>query len=226
MTQLPSRNRIRTWAAVGTLGFLTYLAPQHPAAALLPERQSAISQRPPSEEVRANSIKVRKELVSFLSIWLLKKDTKSSLRFFADSAFSNQAMLSADCAGYMKEINRLSRKGFEAGLRQFLADFEKGVAGNSLDEILVPKGLADVEINDGKSVLNDPMNDGFMLVHIGQSETSGLPGSAQSQAFLKKNFPASGYYAAVVPIHDGFVYFLWIEDKGNWRIYHADLVCQ
>ncbi len=165
---------------------------------------------------------VRNDVQSFLTAWLVNRNLEQAKRSFAAAAFSNEAMLQAPCADYIKPGDRGSATARRAGVEEFLKDFLPPRQVSSLGEVLSRDALSALVDQLGTRIVNDPKVDLFAVARL---TTAQLPvGEARDAEYLRRNLPPR-FYASFVPIGQGMIYFLWVPQGNDWRIYHASLVC-
>ena len=165
---------------------------------------------------------VRDSVRAFLSSWLVDRDTDKATRSFGESAFKNESMLQESCAGYIKPEERGSEVARRAGIKKFLQDFLPVKAPRSLGDVLDRTSLAPMTEQLGKKLVNDPNADLFALAELAAGEVP--TSNSEEAAYLRKHLPPK-FYASFVPVGQGMVYFLWVPKGGQWRIFHASLVC-
>lgn len=166
--------------------------------------------------------RVRDGVQSFLTVWLVDRNLEKATAAFGAAAFSNEAILQAPCADSIKPEDRGSESARRAGVQKFLQDFmpQKRVA--TLREVLSRDAMSALMDQLGTRLVNDPKTDLFALAKL---TTEQLPvGESRDTEYLRKNLPSS-FYVSFVPVGQGMIYFLWVPQGSDWRIYHASLVC-
>lgn len=166
--------------------------------------------------------RVRDYVRSFLTVWLVERDVERAKAWFGAAAFSNEAILQASCAGYIRPEDRGSENARRAGVQKFLRDFLPQEPVTALSEVLGRDAIAPLVDQLGTRVANDPKLDLFVLARLGAAE---LPvGEARDLDYLRKNLPSISY-VSFVQVGQGMIYFVWIPQGSEWRIYHASIVC-
>ncbi len=185
-----------------------------------------VRHQPPAQESAERNMTeqqlVRDSVQVFLSSWLIDRDADKAIRSFGEGALKNESMLQESCASYIKPEERGSEVARRAGIKKFLRDFLPGKAPRSLGDVLDRASLAPMTEQLGNKLVNDPNTDLFALAELtaGEVPTS----NSEEAAYLKKHLPPK-FYASFVPVGQGMVYFLWVPEGGQWRIFHASLVC-
>jgi hypothetical protein len=166
---------------------------------------------------------VQRDLKEFISV-ISKGDNGKAISYFSENAFSNEAMFSESCAGFIKDSDRKSRAAIKAGVIQFIGEFEKTLMAEtqSLDG---RSHFAEFASHLGHKACNDAIADGFALIRLQSSEIRKFSDNEAGNKFLEKNLLSKELIVSFVPIGEGICYFFWIKENDRWRIYHADLVC-
>lgn len=166
--------------------------------------------------------RVRNDVQSFLTAWLVDRNLEKAKSWFGEAAFTNEAILQAPCASYIKSDDRGSETARIAGVQKFLQDFLPQERAASLGEVLSRDASSALVDQLGTRPVNDPKVDLFVLAKL---TTEQLPIDKSCVAdYLRKTLPSS-FYVTFVPVDRGMVYFLWVPQGSDWRIYHASLVC-
>ncbi len=168
-------------------------------------------------------LSVQRDLKDFICA-ISKGDDGKAMSYFSENAFSNEAMFSESCAGYIKDSDRKSRAAIKAGVLKFLGDFEKTLMAGTHSPADRSR-FAEFTNQLGDKVRNDAVADGFALICLQSSEISTFSDNEAGNKFLEKNLPSTELIVSFVPIGEGMCYFFWIKENGQWRIYHAGLVC-
>ena len=166
--------------------------------------------------------RVRDSVRYFLTVWLVERDLEKAKASFGAAAFRNEAILQASCAGYIRPEDRGSENARRAGVQKFLQKFLPQKPVTALSEVLDGNAIAPLVDQLGTRVANDPKLDLFVLARLRAEE---LPvGEARDVDYLRKSVPSSSY-VSFIPVGQGMIYFVWIPQGSEWRIYHASLVC-
>lgn len=179
--------------------------------------KTSVHNSPPSEIE-----KLRAQVTGFLGAWLVAHDVKKSLLFFSTQAFSNETMLQADCGGYIKDEQRQDQQAIQSGVERFLRDFAVGAKGRSLREQLNISRLAQPGSLKG---LNELKQDKYLLVKLGADDLGQLIDNPRVVDRLRSKLKSENFYFSLIAVKESVFYFLWEQDAGQWRIYHADLIC-
>jgi len=183
------------------------------------------SKAPAPKAARVNMTeqqRVRDDVQSFLTVWLVDRDIEKAKASFGASAFGNEAILQAPCAGYIKPEDRGSETARRAGIQKFLQDFLPKKPATTLGEVLSSEAISVLVDQLGCKLANDPKADLFVLARLTVEQ---VPASESRDAdYLRKNLPSS-FYVSFIPIGHGMLCFLWIPQGNDWRIYHTSLVC-
>jgi hypothetical protein len=166
--------------------------------------------------------RVRNAVQSFLTVWLVDQDLEKAKSSFGAAGFTNEAMLQASCAGYIKPDDRGSETARRAGVQKFLQDFLPQKRAATLGEVLSREPISALVEQLGTKLVNDPKVDLFVLARL---TTEQLPiGESGDADYFRRTLPPS-FYVSFVPIGQGMIYFVWVPQGSDWRIYHASLVC-
>lgn len=166
--------------------------------------------------------RIRDCIRSFLTVWLVDRNVDKAKLSFGNAAFSNEALLQASCAGYIKPDDRKSEVARRAGVQKFLQDFLPQDAAVSLDKLLNRDAIFPLVDQLGFKPANSPEADLFVLAKLTKEQLA--VDESWEADYLRKNLPAS-FYASFVPIGQGLIYFIWVPEGNSWVIYHASLVC-
>jgi len=166
--------------------------------------------------------KLRAQVKEFVYSWLVDHDLEKALLFFSAQAASNEVMLRASCGGYIKEQERKSQEAIKAGIEKFLRDFSSGAKGRNVDELLDITRL--IQANSLQA-LNDMKQDRYLLVKLSSAGLGDLVEDSQVANQLRAKLKGKPLYFSLMSVEGGMFYFLWVQDAGQWRIYHADLIC-
>jgi hypothetical protein len=183
-----------------------------------------------SERVRGSSPqsfepsteKLRAEITRFLKALLIAHDIKQALRSFSAQAFMNEAMLHADCGGYIKDEQRQDARAVQAGVEKFLRDFDANLKGRSLDKQLKIDRFIQ---GDWPTALNNVKQDRYLLVKLSAGALDQLIEDPHTIEILRAKLSSENFYFSVISVDDGAIYFLWTPEADQWRIYHADMIC-
>lgn len=166
--------------------------------------------------------RVRNAVQSFLTVWLVDQNLEKAKSSFGEAAFTNEAILQAPCAGYIKPDDRGSETARRAGVQRFLQDFLPKKRAATLGEVLSRDAISALVEQLGTKLVNDPKADLFVLARL---TTEQLPiGESRDADYLRRTL-SSSFYVSFVPVGQGMIYFLWVPQGSDWRIYHASLVC-
>jgi hypothetical protein len=166
--------------------------------------------------------KLRVEIAKFLRAWLVAHDFKQSMRSFSAQAFANEVILHAGCGGYIKDERRQDAQAIQAGIETFLRDFAIGEKGRSLDEQLdVARFIQDNSL----TALNNVKRDRYLLVKLSAGDLGQLMDDPHVMGLLRAKLSSEDFYCSVISVKGGVLYFLWIPEADQWRIYHADMIC-
>jgi hypothetical protein len=176
----------------------------------------------------------RKSVNEFLTNWLILKDGAKAISFFAKEAFENRAILSEDCAGYIKDDTRSSPETVERGVRKFLSDYNAGVIGSSLKDILTTEGSSALPRGKRTELINIPDSDKFGLFRFTPDLLKSLGAAMEEQDYLERRFEGRNVVVSYLILRlkidgeliKGPLYFLWAPEKTGWKIIHAGMVCQ
>jgi hypothetical protein len=190
--------------------------------------------RSPKVTADARYGQTRKSVNEFLTNWLILKDEAKAISFFAKEAFENRAILSEDCAGYIKAETRSSPETVESGLRKFLSDFNAGVIGSSLKEILTTEGSSALTRGRRTELINIPDIDKFGLFRFTPDLLEELGAAPAEQDYLKRRVEGRNVVVSFLILRlkidgeliKGPLYFLWAPEKTGWKIIHAGMICQ
>jgi hypothetical protein len=189
-----------------------------------------------SPKVTENALyrRAQRAVNEFLTNWLILKDDAKAISFFAQEAFENRAILSEDCAGYIQSESRSSPETVERGIRKFLSDFQAGVNGSSLKDILTTEsGLALTQSRKAQ-LINIPDRDRFWLSRFTPNLLKELGAEMAEQDYLERRVEGRNVIVSYLQLRlniddepsKGALYFLWAPEKTGWKIIHAGLVCQ
>jgi hypothetical protein len=162
------------------------------------------------------------------------KDDAKAISFFAREAFENRAILSEDCAGYIRSETRSSPESVERGIREFLSDFNAGVNGSSLKDILTTEsGLALTQSRKAE-LINIPDRHRFWLFRFTPNLLKELGAEMAEQDYLERRVEGRNVIVSYLQLRlnidgepsKGALYFLWAPEKRGWKIIHAGMVCQ
>jgi hypothetical protein len=176
----------------------------------------------------------RKSVNEFLTNWLILKDEAKTISFFAKEAFENRAILSEDCAGYIKAETRSSHETVERGVRKFLSDFNAGVIDSSLKDILTTEGGHALTQGGKTDLINIPDSDKFWLFRFTPNLLEELGAAMAEQDYLKRRVEGRNVIVSYLQLRlkiegeltKGALYYLWAPEKTGWKIIHAGMVCQ
>lgn len=172
-----------------------------------------------------DSIALQKNVKAFLNIWLISRQLKEAKRFFSQQAYTNKAMLSESCAGYVSDSDRNSTEAIHRGVERFLADIQDIPKQKTLKKALDHKKISEMATQLKGKVLNDIEADHFLLINIGNQEVDNLIDKPESATFLKEYLSNKVIYLSLIPRGQGLMFFLWGKEKQSWKIFHASLIC-
>lgn len=188
------------------------------AAVFVLAEACSMAQTPPRSEQQ----RVRDDVQSFLTTWLVDRNIEKAKLSFGAAAIGNEAILQASCAGYIRPEERGSEMARRTGVQKFLQDFLPQKPVTALGEVLTRDATSVLLDQLGTKITNDPRADLFVLAKLSKAE---LPGDDPRDVdYLRKNLPSS-FYISFVPVGQGMIYFVWVSQGNEWRIYHASLVC-
>lgn len=204
------------------LCFVTFLL----VASLANNSFCATEKDPQRNKLRQSILKQKKELqgeiTSFLTEWLVKQDIPQALHSFADSAYTNEIILQADCAGYIKGSERDNKDAVKSGVEKFLSDFTEGAAGRGLSDHLDTSRFTQSSL---PKAINNVRQDRYLLIRLNANELGQLIDNPQAVKTFRSRFVGGPFYASLISVKGGILYFLWQQDGGRWKICHADMVC-
>lgn len=175
-----------------------------------------------NQSLEHSTEKLRAEITRFLNAWLVAHDFKQALHSFSAQASANEAMLHADCGGYIKDEQRQKTQAVQAGIEKFLRDFATSEKGRSLDEQL---DIARFTQGDSLTSVNNVKQDRFLLVKLGADDLGQLIDDSRVIGLLRAKLKSEHFYFSMVSVKGGVLYFLWTQEASQWKIYHADMIC-
>jgi hypothetical protein len=186
-----------------------------------------------SQETLVDLESLRYEISSFLTAWLVKKDTDSSLGVFSSQAFRNPALLSSDCAGLSYPEPVPSPNDRREGVGLFLREFSEQITVENLEELLSIR-MFEESHEQTTGVINDWKTDGYLLGKLNKSSLQDYVFSSDydqpATQFMLGELKVSPLYWNVVILEkddlEGGFEVIWKQEDGRWKIVHIDLICQ
>lgn len=169
---------------------------------------------------------LKKQVLHFLTTWLIDRDFVKAIDSFSDRAFSNEAIFNESCSGIRDEV-RNSAEAMRKELEIFLMGIEDFPASNDLNTALNVNNLLPFKRLKSKSASSMEL-DRFLLLRVKTSDITKLASGNRARKFLKEYFKSEQLrYLSIIPIGDegGIMYFVWEKDGEIWKISHASLEC-
>jgi len=169
---------------------------------------------------------LKKQVLHFLTTWLVDRDFVKAIDSFNARAFSNEAIFNESCSGIRDEA-RNSAEAMKKELELFLMGIENFPAHNDLNAALNVNNLMPFKRLKSKSV-SDMEQDRFLLLRVKTADIAKLASENDARKFLKEYFKSTQQrYLSIISVGDdgGIMYFIWEKDGENWKIPHASLAC-
>lgn len=170
---------------------------------------------------------LKKQVLQFLSTWLIDRDYVKAIDSFGTRAFSNEAIFAAECF----DIGDAARNSADAMKKQimllleetnYLPPFGDLNAALNTESFLLFKSLKSKAINQIEQ-------DKFLLVPVKASYVANLTPKSKkkSREFLKDYYKSSRLYLLIVSFGNdydgGIMYFVWEKDGDDWNISHVSI---
>ena len=171
---------------------------------------------------------LRRQVMQFLSSWLIDMNIEKAIDSFSTKIFSNKAIFDEDCSGLPDE-NRNSSEALKNYIEYFLKEVEDLSDFGDLNAALNMDRLLPIISKQAKSkTINPVVQDKFLLLRVNATDIAKLSSKKESRKFIKEYFKLTQpLYLSIIAFGDdyggGIVNFVWENDDGNWKISHASI---
>ena len=175
---------------------------------------------------------LKRNIDTFLTEWLIRKNNKRSFRFFTEKAFSNKEMLNESCLG----IKHTTPNQIKKGVKKFLSEFSNhDKTDRRLSERLTKGNDTDFAREDEfkNAAISLPQETKYWLFRSTPKIVDGVIGDSGRTRYLKKYFKGKkiAMHIGGIKFDDGdeevtgHFYFFWILENNDWKILHAGMYC-
>lgn len=179
-----------------------------------------------------NTISSKHSIDRFLTTLLVHKNVSSTKKYLSTRVYSNKVLLSADCIGTPDQ--NATKEIIDQKITSLLKMIVTGIRGKNLKTILKYDWADDTNIEkDQVRILATPKKHGYGLF-LAPTLSENVE-SDQEAKYLRSAYPKGPYLILFLfmriatetnqSLTDYPVYFVWLKEKGQWKIVHINTVC-
>lgn len=176
---------------------------------------------------------VRDQVASFLSTWLIERNSEKALSFLSSEAIRGPIVLSSSCAGYIPSRERHNPHSVRKGVLSFLDEGKAAVSAQTMSGVLSTELLEGMDEDLIRKAVNDVNSDAFLLLKISQAsdleELVFIVENLHAGRMLLQQLESGDLYVGIAAVKtpDAVVpfYLVWKQEASGWKIIHLDLIC-